>query len=42
MPIAPLPDLTTLDVAALRDMVLKQHEQISSHGAEIELRIPAM
>jgi len=33
---APLPDLTTLDVAALRDMVLQQHEQISSHGAEIE------
>ena len=36
MSVAPLPDLTTLDVAALRDMVLKQHQQISSHGAEIE------
>lgn len=36
MPVAALPDLTTLDVAALRDMVRKQHEQISSHGAEIE------
>src|ERR1700761_4210403 len=36
MPVAPLPDLDTLDSAALRDMVIKQHAQISSHDAEIE------
>jgi transposase len=36
MPVAPLPDLNTLDSAALRDMVIKQHAQISSHDAEIE------
>jgi hypothetical protein len=36
MPVAALPDLTTLDADALRDMVLMQHQQISSHGAEIE------
>src|SRR5947209_17582063 len=36
MPVALLPDLTTLDAAALRDMVIKQHAQISSHEAEVE------
>lgn len=36
MPAAPLPDLKTLDAAALRDMVIKQHAQISSHEAEVE------
>jgi transposase len=36
MPVAPLPDLNTLDAAALRDMVIKQHAQISSHEAEVE------
>ncbi len=36
MPVAPLPDLDTLDAAALRDMVVKQHGQISSHDAELE------
>jgi transposase len=36
MPVAPLPDLHTLDAAALRDMVVKQHAEISSHDAEIE------
>ena len=36
MPIAPLPDVATLDVAALRDMVLKQHQQISCREEEVE------
>src|SRR4051812_46474293 len=36
MPVAPLPDLNTLDAAALRDMVIEQHAQISSHEAEVE------
>lgn len=36
MPIGPLPDLDTLDLAALKDMVIRQHAQISSHDAEIE------
>ena len=36
MPVAPLPDLKTLDATALRDMVIKQHAQISSHEAEVE------
>jgi hypothetical protein len=36
MPIAPLPDLDTLDAAALKDMVIRQHAQISSHDAEVE------
>ena len=36
MPVAPLPDLNTLDAAALRDMVIKQHAQISSHETEVE------
>lgn len=36
MPVAPLPDLDTLDSAALKDMVIKQHAQISSHDAEVE------
>lgn len=36
MPIGPLPDLDTLDVAALKNMVIRQHAQISSHDAEIE------
>jgi transposase len=36
MPVAPLPDLDTLDAVALRDMVLKQQEQISSRDEELE------
>jgi transposase len=36
MPVGPLPDLDTLDAAALREMVVKQHAQISSHNAELE------
>lgn len=36
MPVAPLPDLDTLDAAALKDMVIRQHAQISSHDAEVE------
>jgi transposase len=36
MPVAPLPDLHTLDAAALRDMVVKLHAEMSSHAAEIE------
>jgi transposase len=36
MAVALLPDLTTLDAATLREMVLKQYQQISSHSAEIE------
>jgi len=36
MPVAPLPDLDTLDSAALKDMVIKQHAQISAHDAEVE------
>ena len=36
MPAAALPDLNRLDVAALRDMVIRQHEQLSSRDAEIE------
>src|SRR5947199_6861320 len=36
MPVAALTDLDTLDAAALRDMVSKQHAQISSHEAEVE------
>jgi transposase len=36
MPVAPLPDLDTLDAAALNDMVIRQHAQISSHDAEVE------
>ena len=36
MAVGPLPDLTTLDAATLREMVLQQYQQISSHGAEIE------
>ena len=36
MPVAPLPDLDTLDAAALRDMVLKQQAQISSRDGELE------
>jgi hypothetical protein len=36
MPVAPLPDLDTLDPAALKDMVIKQHAQISSRDAEVE------
>jgi transposase len=36
MPGAPLPDLDTLDAAALRDMVLKQQAQISSRDEELE------
>lgn len=36
MAIAPLPDLDTLDAAALKDMVIRQHAQLSSHDAEVE------
>lgn len=36
MPVTAPPDLDTLDTAALRDMVIKQHAQISSRDAEIE------
>jgi transposase len=36
MPIGPLPDLDTLDVAALKDMVIRQHAQLSSHDEEVE------
>jgi transposase len=36
MPIGPLPDLDTLDMATLKDMVIRQHAQISSHDTEIE------
>src|SRR5581483_1639151 len=36
MSVAPLPDLHTLDAAALRDMVIQQHAQISSRDAELE------
>jgi transposase len=36
MPVAPLPDLDTLDAAALKDMVIRQHAQLSSHDAEVE------
>ncbi len=36
MPIGPLPDLDTLELAALKDMVIRQHAQISSHDAEVE------
>ena len=36
MPAAPLPDLDALDAAALKDMIIKQHAQISSHDAELE------
>ena len=36
MPVAPLPDLDTLDATALKDMVIRQHAQISSHDAEVE------
>jgi len=36
MPAAPLPDLDTLDAAALKALILSQQEQLSSHAAEIE------
>jgi transposase len=36
MPAAPLPDLDTLDAAALKALIVSQHEQLSSHAAEIE------
>jgi transposase len=36
MPVAPLPDLDALDTAALKDMVVRQHAQLSSHDAEVE------
>ena len=36
MPVAPLPDLDTLDAAALKDMVVRLHAEMSSHAAEIE------
>jgi transposase len=36
MPVAPLPDLDTLDTAALKNMVIRQHAQLSSHDAEVE------
>jgi transposase len=36
MPAAPLPDLDALDAAALKALIVSQHEQLSSHAAEIE------
>jgi transposase len=36
MPAAPLPDLDTLDPAALKSLILQQHEELSSHAAEVE------
>jgi transposase len=36
MPVAPLPDLDTLDTAELKNMVIRQHAQLSSHDAEVE------
>jgi len=36
MPVAPLPDLDTLETAALKEMIIKQHAQISSRDAELE------
>jgi transposase len=36
MPVAPLPDLDTLDTAALREMVVQQRAQLSSRDAELE------
>jgi transposase len=36
MSVAPLPDLHTLDAAALRDMVIQQHAQIASRDAELD------
>jgi len=36
MPAAPLPDLDTLDAAALKNLILQQHEELSSHAAEVE------
>jgi len=36
MPVAPLPDLDTLDAAALRDMVVKQQAQLSTRDEELE------
>ena len=36
MPAVPLPDLDTLDAAALKALIISQHEQLSSDAAEIE------
>jgi transposase len=36
MPAAPLPNLDALDAAALKALIVSQHEQLSSHAAEIE------
>ena len=36
MPVAPLPDLTALDAAALRDMIVRQQQQISWREQEVE------
>jgi transposase len=36
MPAVPLPNLDTLDAAALKEMIIKQHAQISSRDAELE------
>ena len=36
MPVAPLPDLDTLDRTALKQMVVQQHSEIASHASEIE------
>jgi len=36
MPAAPLPDLDTLNTAALKEMIIKQHAQISSRDVELE------
>lgn len=36
MSAAPLPDLDTMDAAAMKALILSQQEQLSSHAAEIE------
>jgi transposase len=36
MPATPLPDLDALDAAALKALIVSQHERLSSHAAEIE------
>ncbi len=36
MPAVPLPDLDALDAAALKALIVSQHERLSSHAAEIE------
>ncbi len=36
MSAAPLPNVDTMDAAAMKALILSQHEQLSSHAAEIE------